>query len=97
MTRDNTILPPDEIWVQFNETEKTVYWSDEKHGDKDIRYTIAPSWNEIMTCKPNREHIELKTQFLVKGFFSIGNTNGDICYQVCRLSDYLANSTKRKN
>ena len=38
---------------------------------------------------PNREHIELKTQFLIKGYYQVTEVKGKTCYNVSRLVDYL--------
>ena len=46
-------------------------------------------WNDISDSMPDREHIEKRTQFLLKGFFKINESIGDTHYLTARLVDYL--------
>lgn len=50
------------------------------------------NWKDIKET-PEHKHIELETQFLVKGYYQMGNTEGATCYKVLNLCDYFDDAT----
>ena len=46
-------------------------------------------WIDVNDELPDKRHIKLRTQFLVKGYFQIGESKGDVHCDTARLCDYL--------
>ncbi len=50
-------------------------------------------WIKVSEGMPDFSHIEKRTQFLVKGFFQLGDSVGDVHYTVTRLCSYFNDDT----
>jgi len=49
-------------------------------------------WNKYPEVLPDKKHIKLKTQFLIKGFYKVGDSKGGTHYKVSRLVSYLGDA-----
>lgn len=50
-------------------------------------------WISITQAMPDKEHIKKRTEFLVRGYFQVGESKGDQCYRVCQLATYFADDS----
>lgn len=53
------------------------------------------NWKDYKKEKPEKKHIDLRTQFLIKGHFQIGDKKGNTHYDVTRLCTYFDEDTVR--
>ena len=51
-------------------------------------------WKDYEKEQPKKKHIKLGTQFLVKGYYQIGDRKGEACYHVSRAVDFLMQNNR---